>query len=342
MKTSTSRRGFTLIELLVVIAIIGMLIGLLLPAVQKAREAASRVQCTNNMRQLGLAIVNYADQNKGSYPCSGEMFLAGGGTAFDVQSTFTLLLPFVEYDDIYSAMDLRYAYNDNVNAPQNQAAAKAVIPTFLCPSNPIRPSRGQDSLGYGYTDYMPIAGTNIDGTGTIGNLIANDAYRTPGACAQSGGVKFASIKDGLSKTIVMSEDVGRGEVYPTSTFVDPVGFNLLPAGSNFRNTWRWAEPGSAAGVSGPPGTTFGSPGAQVINNYRRFTGGPPGCTWTTPNCGPNDETFAWHGTGANHLFGDGHVTFLNEKLDPIVYRRLLTPNEGLPIANAAGVSFSDY
>lgn len=343
-----ARRGFTLIELLVVIAIIGILIGLLIPAVQKAREAAARTTCTNNLKQLGIAYHNYADQNQAKFPTSGECYVdaaAGGATIFDIHSTFSHLLPFIEYDEVFSMMDFRYPYNDNVNALPNQQAAKTVIPTLLCPSNPLRPSSGADSLGYGYTDYMPIAGTTINSTGV--GLVHSAAYKTAGACAKIGGVKISSIRDGLSKTIIMCEDVGRNEQYNPNNSADPIGFDLSPiAAAGMRNAWRWAEPDSGNGVSGPsnqaPPPNFGDSGLQIINNNKKPFGGPAGCPWTTRNCGVNDEPFSFHGSGANHLFGDGHVTLLNEKIDPLVYRRLLTPNEGLPIADVNGVPFSDY
>jgi prepilin-type N-terminal cleavage/methylation domain-containing protein len=371
---TAKRRGFTLIELLVVIAIIAVLVSLLLPAVQKAREAAARTQCTNNMKQMGLAMHNFADSNQGNFPTSGEGMVNTGTpigpvTVFDVHSFFTHILPYVEYEEIYNQMDLNFPYNDTTNAPQNKIAAQTVIPTFLCPSNPIRPGSGRDSLGYGYCDYQPIAYVDINAAGT-GVLRANSyPNRVPGAMQVYGPVvyngstappvttstivsgphKMTAIRDGLSKTIVMSEDVGRSETFYTQKYADPIGVDLLPAGSTFRNAWRWAEPDTANGVSGPPHTisataptNFGDPGLQVINNSKVPFGGTVNCPWTLNNCGVNDETFSFHGPGANHVFGDGHVTFLNEKIDPIVYRRLCTPNEGLPIADIAGNAFPDY
>jgi prepilin-type N-terminal cleavage/methylation domain-containing protein/prepilin-type processing-associated H-X9-DG protein len=336
------RRAFTLIELLVVIAIIA----LLLPAVQAARASARRTTCTNNMKQMGIALHMFADSRQESFPTSGEVYILGGGTVFDTHSTFTYLLPYLEYQEVYEEIDLRYPYNDNANAPGNVAAAKTVIPTYLCPSNPVRPSSGQDAYGYGYTDYMPIAGTDIDDRGTFGLRVQNNAYRVPGALSQFGGAKIASILDGLSKTICMAEDVGRGEIYHTQRYADPIGFELLPPGSRFRNAWRWAEPDSGNGVSGPsnqnPTAQFGDALLRLINNNKVPTGGPSGCPWTTNNCGCNDEPFSFHNDGANHLFCDGHVTFLHENLDPIVYRRLLTPREGIPIQTNSGAAFSEY
>jgi len=390
------RRGFTLIELLVVIAIIAVLISLLLPAVQKAREAASRLQCSNNMKQMGLGMHNFADHNQGKFPTSGESFSPTlGGTIFDMHSLFTHLLPYVEFDDVYKQMDLSIPYNASA---QNIAAAQNVIPTYLCPSNPIRPDNGRDSLGFGYCDYQPIAYIDINanpspplpagqynatfpfipqlrdnrviGGVSTPNKVAGalQAYGpdvwfgTPPVLTkvQGGSNKMTAIRDGLSKTVVMSEDVGRSETFATFKYPDPglavyptvATGTLLPAGNTFRNAWRWAEPDTANGVSGPPGSpqnpstgpsvTLFTDTYTVINNSSTPFGGPSWCPWSLNNCGVNDETFSFHGAGANHLFGDGHVTFLNEKIDPIVYRRLCTPAENLPPADLNGNPFSDY
>ena len=327
----TGRRGFTLIELLVVIAIIGVLLALLIPAVQKAREAAARSQCTNNLKQMGLGLHNFLDQNK-VFPTSGEgVNAAGTGTAFDLHSTFTYLLPYLEHDDVYKAMDLRFAYND----PVNQAAAKTVIPEYLCPSNPARPKDGRDAYGYGYCDYMPVAYTDINPDPTPGNLVRLPAgsIRSPGAL-QLGGTTPGDIIDGLSKTIAIMEDVGRSETFNTQKYPDPTGNELLPAGSTFRNAWRWAEPDTGNGVSGPPGARYGDVGLTIINNSSTPYGGPSGCPWTVNNCGVNDEPFSFHGHGCNTLFMDGHVTWLKDTINPLALRRLCTPREQLPPLDA--------
>src|SRR3954447_21250972 len=153
-----ARRAFTLFELLVVIAIIAILIGLLLPAVQKVREAAARMTCFNNLKQLGLALHNY-ESSYGYFPTSGEgnSPTSPPGTWMDVHSTYTQLLPYVEQDNVYKQINLNLRYNH----PANAAAFKARIKTFLCPSNG---ASQDDPQGYGQADYMPVAYTDIDPT----------------------------------------------------------------------------------------------------------------------------------------------------------------------------------
>jgi prepilin-type N-terminal cleavage/methylation domain-containing protein/prepilin-type processing-associated H-X9-DG protein len=329
------RRGFTLVELLVVIAIISILAALLIPAVQKAREAAARSQCANNLRQLGIALHNYLDRN-GKFPTSGEGLNPATGftsTTFDLQSMFTMILPFVEGGDIYDRYDLNLPYNGSSG---NIAVAQQVIPTYLCPTNPARPATGRDSLGYGYTDYMPVAYTDIN---IIDTSVGQPVKLPKGSVRAMSGLRLGGcgpgdITDGLSKTIAIMEDVGRGETFNTQKYADPIGVDLLPAGSTFRNAWRWAEPDSANGVSGPPGAKYGDPGLRVINNNPLPYGGPATCPWTTSECGVNDEAFSFHGGGCNAVFMDGHVSFIRDSISPVALRYLLTANEGIPPLSA--------
>ena len=173
-RTRPARTAFTLIELLVVVSIISVLISLLLPAVQRAREAANRLKCSNNLYQVGLRLHSY-DTDWQVFPTAGIAWDSSGTAAFDTVSTFTALLPYVEQNTIYLQFDLSHDYNDSV-APANQKAAQNVLTTLLCPTNPIRSKSGVDSLGYGVTDYMPVAAAFISSTSGSGPLAM-----TPGA-----------------------------------------------------------------------------------------------------------------------------------------------------------------
>src|SRR5580704_4855742 len=163
-----SRSGFTLIELLVVIAIIAVLIGLLLPAVQSARESARRTQCKNNLRQLALATLNFESAQR-TLPTAGQLddwtTPVNPSTAqtppfptFSLYSFYAAILPYAEETAISVQYDYKHPYND-ANSPNNQIAAKTVVPWFLCPS---ASTDQPDPDGYGTADYFPTVGTDID------------------------------------------------------------------------------------------------------------------------------------------------------------------------------------
>jgi prepilin-type N-terminal cleavage/methylation domain-containing protein len=339
------RRGFTLVELLVVIAIIGVLVALLLPAVQAARSAARRSQCQNNLKQIGLALHNF-DSTYKAFPTSGEGTVAGN-TSFDMHSTYTYLMPFMEQGNISDQFDMAYPYNASAR-PQNQVAAKSQPDSLLCPSHPYRVA---DPQGYGVCDYMPVAYTDIDpNTG-----VKNSAYRQNGLLSLSrttivtapnltwapgvmppvkGGSGTFSCPDGTSNTVAIIEDAGKNHesAFPfmQSKYQDPAG-SVDSAGSGRRNNYRWAEPDIANGVSGPSGST----GSQVakVNNYKTPNGGPAECPWSLNNCGPNDEPFGFHSGGVLAVYGDGHVQFVSDSIPPAVLRAILTPLGGEVVAN---------
>jgi prepilin-type N-terminal cleavage/methylation domain-containing protein/prepilin-type processing-associated H-X9-DG protein len=303
-ESTMRRRAFTLIELLVVIAIIAVLIALLLPAVQQAREAARRVQCKNNLKQIGLAVHNY-ESTHGRLPAAGEgtnYSTSPPSTWFGLHSLFSQILPFVDQATTYQQFDFGLAYNAS---SQNIAAAKQGIPMFVCPSEAWRSST-TDKTGFGTTDYAASFYVDIDpATG-----LRNPWSRVDGTITRD-WTRFSFVTDGLSNTIIVVEDSGRDErVHPGNVYVDPID-------GQPRRTWRWAEPdASAIGIS------------KTINNNKYPSGGPPACPWTVNNCGVFEEIFSFHVGGAHVLMGDGSVRYLSENLDFRMLRALVTPNGG--------------
>ena len=240
------RGGFTLVELLVVIAIIGVLVALLLPAVQAAREAARRAQCSNNLKQMGLAVHNFESSYR-ALPHSGQCDSTGSSsTTYMIQSTATLMLPYIEQQAVYDMFDhganslavygatqkgstwttpsgaqlhqnsRGRAYNDPAH-PSGQVAAKTHIATYVCPSTPLGKGMRDPVHGYGGWDYMFIALTDVD-TRTSSSTYKQRTVPAgsaawlgqvvPGMLNCDGGT-FANVIDGTSNTILCIEDAGR-------------------------------------------------------------------------------------------------------------------------------------
>lgn len=355
-------RGFTLIELLVVIAIIGVLVGLLLPAVQKVREAANRMKCSNNLKQMGLACHNYAS-TYGPFMYAGEgSNNAVTGTAFNndlvngaapppgtpYHSAFTYMLPYIEQDNIYKQIDQNQYYNaPSATMPNHLAAFQQVVPTFICPSYPFE---NKDSMGYGYVDYGPTVYTDIVVFAGQGGSTRPVGMRDPTHARQRGAMDNqsagpGSISDGTSNTILIAEDAARREAYVTNpNYIDPayqLGIAVDPniQGQPFqtRRFWRWGEQDSGFGVSGDPTPTSNGPlnqtttGFKIVNNnfVSPATDGPATCNWKlVNNCGANDELFSFHTGGANVVYCDGHVSFMRESIAPQVAASLVSRGGG--------------
>lgn len=348
------RSGLSVIELLVVVSIIGLLIAIVLPAVQAARESGRRTNCANNLKQIGTAILQF-EQSQRRFPSAGEgtdFSVSPPATVFETQSAYMQTLAYFEENYLSTASRPEFVYNDAA-CPANQAAARVTVPSFLCPSSAFRLA---DPNNYGLSDYMPVVYTDIDpATGT-----KNPLARRNGALVL-GGLPAAKITDGLSRTLIVVEDAARNweEFSPNmkSPYPDPIfsgGSALvwdgqkqvpyaqwcaahtlvsrgLPAGdtptpSGNRAMNRWAEPASAGGISGQANSMPGKL-LPAINGNEIPAGGPHDCPWSQLNCGPNEEIWSWHPQGANVLFCDGSTRFVGEAIDPRVLRKMVTIDE---------------
>jgi len=275
----TAPNGFTLVELLAVLAIIGTLIGLLLPAVQRARETSRRMQCSNNLKQMGVALSNYEQANKRFPPGNDQ-----AGERYHAWSSF--VLPFLEQSTVSGRIDYSKHWDDRGG---NSAIADLTIPTYVCPSG-IKSFAGKQ-------DYAGVLGSSINGNGqqlaivngsdlqflTSGVLYATgttlyvppryDAGTVPSQQPRL-PARAAQISDGLSRTLLVIEAVDREQV-------------------GAADTRRSGDAGWACG------SNCCSLNSRVINMP-----------------GENDNGFrSLHFGGLYGLFADGHVTFVSDRID---------------------------
>lgn len=340
MSVIRRRSGFTLVELLVVIAIIGILVGLLLPAVQAAREAARRMSCSNNMRQLGMAIHNHESAFKwvptwgkefpltDTYARAGNPFFALTADARKPFGVLGQLLPYMEGNTIFNQFDLKKPLIDSRNMPppfpgsQLPATAMATIPIFLCPSTPTVQSDYGPYLAAGgilpsgsvltlpRTDYVPLRGVHS----SLAICANMPAVTTDNAMLGATNaeiitrpfVRFSAVTDGLSNTICFIEIAGkqklyfRGQTYPGGWTAAPPEFIL----NSFYGDWNIAR--YPRGLSGANRLNPLQAGCSAINVVNQ------------------DNPYSFHGSGVQTVRGDGSVVFLSNSTNNFVFVGLVT------------------
>ena len=325
------RRGFTLIELLVVIAIIAILIGLLLPAVQKIREAANRMKCSNNLKQLGLAMHNYHDVNN-FFPRNYAKQV--GGNVWEALGANYLLLPYIEQNNLYNQFQANIT---NWGVTHDQLM-NTKLSTYLCPSSPPPPPQSVDYWGGPGTNYAWCSGSSAE------TVWAGTRFN--GMIAYQVDRKMGDVADGLSNTLLASEVLnGSGMAasatsakYPYDVFYtgDDAAFAALDA--NFPSLAGINAIGDAPKTGAR--TNNGGMWAWYAAGHSSFNAAAPP-NWSKPStgggcCPGGAHDWGWallpprsmHTGGVNGLLGDGSVRFIRNSVDLLTFQRLGNARDG--------------
>ena len=349
------RAGFTLIELLVVIAIIGVLVALLLPAVQSAREAARRMQCTNNMKQIGLALHNY-EGTYGTFPLSNAMTQNGTSLAgpfwTNNLSVNSRLLPYLEGSGVFNAMNM--SLKDS--SPQNTTTCGLLINGFVCPSDPNTRSFDDGGTVFGAGNYGFCASSDWYVFSWPNASIAGAGTPARGAFAVNQARRWSEFTDGLSGTAIMAEIKTYQPsmkcpslISTTSTMLVPGPNDPIPAAysngcahiDDVKHS-RWSNagvyhsgytaaypPNKKTATLVPAGTAFtfpqgGSGGYVVIDAWsgNENDGGANGVTFAS------FAARSYHPGGVDVLFGDGSVKFIKDGISGLTWRSLNSVSGG--------------
>jgi prepilin-type N-terminal cleavage/methylation domain-containing protein len=318
----TPRRGFTLVELLVVIAIIGVLVSLLLPAVQAARESARRTACSNNAKQISLGTIEYEDSHK-TLPwgnLGGASFTAGF-------SPHARILPYIDQDNIYQMIDFRQPWN----VVANDVPRLITVPAFICPSdrNRLPATLGGRNNYYGNCGINTLAGAPPTNPADINyGMPANN-----GVFQRDKINKLADVLDGTSHTAMFSEKTtGDGD----NTLIDPKSDTFQP-GTHPANADLSYTQCNACDISQVSKQGYSNVGAPWIQAYHSTTlyyhvlppNGrscmyPPGRISTTAN--------SWHRGGVYTAMCDGSVRYHADGIELSVWRAMGTRDGGEPIS----------
>ncbi|MBN2291846.1 MAG: DUF1559 domain-containing protein [Pirellulales bacterium] len=306
MKT---RRGFTLIELLAVIAIVGVLIALLLPAVQQSREAARRMLCSNNLKQLALAAHSYHDAAQ-SFPPGLDQFEAGTSPRYRGTSVFTYLLPHLEQGNLLSDWNYEHPLNNTYGGPQARAAS--ILPVFLCPSDHIDTNpTTRSGRYYGMTSYGGNGGTRSFDPGLA---TCDGIFHTTGPASEPQpnqkpvGIKM--VADGTAQTLLFGErchDDPNFHTFSVRGWTDPLA-----------TLGRWAAIGGRKSVGDVTMSGFVPINYHMPVGFENRAAADPPIN-SSRDFYPHEQQRicafgSSHAGGANFALADGSVRFLSDEL----------------------------